>query len=189
MIPEIADTFRRQWFKELYSQFPSETRKVSVPRAPSKLGRKSSMAELMRHLLVTAEFNAPMLSDVQNGLPTQVQYGLGYLLEIGRAYGSDMPTTSALLQTIEARESIGKHVKTKIKIKQSTFPGDLVIANPLGRFARADTKHLQGAHLSRFLGLSGQEYPDLSQAHKVTYQIDRLCTVMYRWWQERCEFQ
>ena len=112
MISEIADAFRRQWFKELYSQFPSETRKGSVPRAPNKLGRKSLMAELTRHLLVTAEFNAPMLSDVQNGLPTQVRYGLGYLLEIGRAYGSDMPTTSALLQTIKARESIGKHVKT-----------------------------------------------------------------------------
>ena len=61
MIPEIADTFWRQWFKELYSQFPSETRKVLVLRAPSKLGRKSSMAELMRHLLVTAEFNAPIV--------------------------------------------------------------------------------------------------------------------------------
>ena len=77
--------------------FPSETRKGSVPRAPSKLGRKSLMAELMRHLLVTAEFYVPMLSDVQNGLPTQVRYGLEYLLEIGRAYGSDMQTTSALL--------------------------------------------------------------------------------------------
>jgi ketopantoate reductase len=57
-----------------------------------------------------------MLNDVQMGTPTQVRYGLGYLLQIGRSYGFRMPTTLALWRAIRAREvssrAAAKYVKT-----------------------------------------------------------------------------
>ena len=56
-----------------------------------------------------------MLSDIQIGTPTQLRYGLGYLFEIGETYGFPMPTTSALYQTIRARESIGRPVCKNLK--------------------------------------------------------------------------
>ena len=111
LILEISGAFRRQWFREIHSQLPSEDgesqERPVLPQPPKGLGKKALMGELVRYLLVTSEFNAPMLRDIQSGSRTQVRYGLGYLHAIGRAYEFPMPTTSALLQTIRARESLG----------------------------------------------------------------------------------
>ena len=111
LILEISGAFRRQWFKEIRSQLPpsegGREQSWRIPPLPKGLGRKALMGELMRHLFVTGRFNAPMLGDLRTGAPTQVRYGLGYLYTIGRTYNSPMPTTSALLRTIMARESIG----------------------------------------------------------------------------------
>ena len=118
LIMEIHGAFRKQWFREICSQLPSENRDRKfrpIPPLPKGLGRRALMGELVRHLFVTKELRAPMLGDIQTGAPTQVRYGLGYLYAIGRAYEFPMPTTSALLRTIMARESIGKpskYVKT-----------------------------------------------------------------------------
>jgi 2-dehydropantoate 2-reductase len=112
LILEVHGAFRRQWYTELRSHFrPTEGRLPQMPLLPRGLGRKALMGDLVRHLLVTKEYNAPMLSDIRAGAPTQVGYGLGYLFEIGRAYGFPMPTTSALYRTIRARESLGRPVK------------------------------------------------------------------------------
>jgi 2-dehydropantoate 2-reductase len=112
LISEIYGAFRKQWSTEIRSQFPSEgggqKQFRPMPSLPKGLSRKGLMGELVRHLFVTGRLNAPMLGDVQAGARTQVRYGLGYLFEIGRAYEFPMPTTSALLRTINARESIGK---------------------------------------------------------------------------------
>lgn len=111
LILEISGAFRKQWFTEIRSQFPSGEGQKGfrpMPSLPRGLGRKALMGELGRHLLVTGKFNAPMLRDVQTGARTQVRYGLGYLFAIGRAYEFPMPTTSALLRTIRARESMGR---------------------------------------------------------------------------------
>ncbi|KAF9654208.1 hypothetical protein BDM02DRAFT_3182036 [Thelephora ganbajun] len=117
LISDIHGAFRKQWFAELYSQLsPAERRLRSMPSLPKGLGRKALMGDLVRHLLVTKEYNAPMLSDIQMGIPTQLRYGLGYLCEIGRVYEFPMPTATALYRTIKARESLGqtttKYVKT-----------------------------------------------------------------------------
>ena len=116
LIKEVYGAFRKQWNTELRSQFPSaEGRPRPIPMLPKGLGRRALMGDLVRHLLVTEEYYAPMLSDIQMGAPTQLQYGLGYLCEIGRTYEFPMPTASTLYQTIQARESLGrptKNVKT-----------------------------------------------------------------------------
>ena len=116
LIMEIWGAFRMQWDTELRSHLPeSEDRLPPLPLLPNGLGRKALMGDLVRHLLVTKEYNAPMLSDIQIGTPTQLRYGLGYLFEIGRTYGFPMPTTSALCRTIRARESIGLAVCKNLK--------------------------------------------------------------------------
>ena len=108
LITEICGAFRRQWYTELRSHLPeADGRLPRMPSLPKGLGRKALMGDLVRHLLVTKEYNAPMLSDIQIGTPTQLRYGLGYLFGIGRTYGYPMPTTSAVYRTIRARESIG----------------------------------------------------------------------------------
>ena len=109
LLLEISGGFRKQWFTELRSHVsPAEGPRPPMPSLPRGLSRKALMGDLMRHLLVTREYNAPMLNDIQMGTPTQLRYGLGYLLEIGRAYGFPMPTTLALCRTIAARESLGR---------------------------------------------------------------------------------
>lgn len=116
LMAEIHGAFRKQWFKELRSHLPpAEAWSRRVPPLPTGLTRKALMGDLVRHLLVTNELNAPMLCDIQTGTRTQVEYGLGYLLGIGRAYDFPMPGTSAVYQTIRARESLGqsaKYIKT-----------------------------------------------------------------------------
>ena len=115
LILEICGAFRQQWFTELRSHLPPEGQSQQLPSLPKGLGRRALMGDLVRHLLVTKESSAPMLSDVQMGVQTQLRYGLGYLLGIGRAYGFPMPMTSALYRTIKARESVGRpsqYVKT-----------------------------------------------------------------------------
>jgi len=116
LILEIHSAFRRQWYTELRPHLmANEDQLPPMPQLPKGLGRKALMGDLVRHLLVTKEYNAPMLRDMQMGARTQLRYGLGYLFEIGRAYGIPMPTTSALYQTIRARESLGRpaeYVKT-----------------------------------------------------------------------------
>jgi len=105
LITEIHGAFRTQWFTELRSHLsPAERWSRPVPSLPKGLGRKALMADLVRHLLVTKELNAPMLWDIRMGRRTQVEHGLGYLLGIGRAYGFPMPAMSALYQAIRARE-------------------------------------------------------------------------------------
>ena len=117
LILEISGAFRRQWYTELSSHLPeTEGRLPPMPSLPKGLGRKALMGDLVRHLLVTKEYNAPMLSDIQIGTPTQLRYGLGYLFEIGRAYGFSMPTTSAICQMIRARESLGRPVCKSLKM-------------------------------------------------------------------------
>ena len=107
LIKEIHGAFRKQWDTELRSHFlGAEERLSRMPSLPKGLGRRALMGDLVRHLLVTKEYNAPMLSDIQIGTPTQLRYGLGYLAGVGQTYGFPMPTTSALYQTIRARESI-----------------------------------------------------------------------------------
>ena len=111
LISEAHGAFRWQWDTELRSHLPGtrgKGRLPQVPLLPKGLGRKMLMGDLVRHLLVTKEDIAPMLADIRMGAPTQVRYGLGYLLEIGRAYGFSMPTTSALYRMIRARESLGQ---------------------------------------------------------------------------------
>jgi 2-dehydropantoate 2-reductase len=110
LISEISGAFLTQWTTELRSG-PNKDQFRPLPPLPKGLGRRALMGELVRHLLVTGEYIAPMLGDIQIGAPTQLRYGLGYLFSIGRAYGSPMPTTSALLRTIMARESLGKPTK------------------------------------------------------------------------------
>ena len=106
LIREIQGAFRKQWDAELRAQFPcDEDRSRAMPSLPRGLGGKALMADLVRHLLVTGEYKAPMLDDIQMGTPTQLQYGLGYLIQIGRAYGFPMPTTLALCRAIRARAS------------------------------------------------------------------------------------
>ena len=116
LIMEIHGAFRRQWYTELRSHLPpTEGRLPPMPLLPKGLGRKALMGDLVRHLLVTKGHTAPMLYDVQTGTPAQLRFGLGYLFDIGRAYGFHMPTTLALCRTIRARESLGrpeKYVKT-----------------------------------------------------------------------------
>ena len=117
LIVEIHGAFRGQWFTELRSHLAGNKggRLGPMPQLPKGLGRKALMGDLVRHLLVTKEHTAPMLRDMQMGTRTQLRYGLGYLFEIGRGYGIPMPTTSALCQTIRARESLGqpaKYIKT-----------------------------------------------------------------------------
>ena len=105
LILEIHGAFRTQWLTELRSHFPAaKDRSRPIPWLPKGLSRRALMGDLVRHLLVTKEFNAPMVSDIQMGSRTQVRYGLGYLVEIGRVYGFSMPTTLALYRTIRARE-------------------------------------------------------------------------------------
>jgi len=116
LIREISGAFRRQWYTELRSHLPEpDDRLPPMPLLPKGLGRKALMGDLVRHLLVTKEYNAPMLSDIQIGTPTQLRYGLGYLFGIGRTYGFPMPTTSALYRTIRARESIGRPICKSLK--------------------------------------------------------------------------
>ena len=113
LIMEIQGAFRKQWDAELRAQFPcGEDRSRAMPSLPRGLGRKALMADLVRHLLVTGEYEAPMLNDIRTGMPTQLQHGLGYLVQIGKAYGFSMPTTLALCQAISARESSSRTVKT-----------------------------------------------------------------------------
>jgi 2-dehydropantoate 2-reductase len=119
LIMEINGAFRAQWETEIRSQLPADqsSRKMKLPPLPSGLGRSALMGELVRHLLVAKGRKAPMLIDIETGVPTQRRYGLGYLHAIGRSYGFPMPTTFTLLQTLVARESLAKkkhtaHVKT-----------------------------------------------------------------------------
>ena len=119
LILEIHLAFRTQWLAEIGSQFPlgeDQEELRPMPPLPMGLGRRAMMGDLVRHLLVTKEHNAPMLQDIQTGTRTQLRYGLGYLLEVGKAYGHHMPTTTAICRMIRARESIGRtnttHVKT-----------------------------------------------------------------------------
>jgi ketopantoate reductase len=112
LIMEACGAFRRQWYTELRSQLPPvEGRRPPIPMPPKGLRRKALMGDLVRHLLVTKEFRAPMLRDIEMGTRTQLRYGLGYLLEIGQAYGYRMSTMSALYRTIKARESLGRPAK------------------------------------------------------------------------------
>jgi 2-dehydropantoate 2-reductase len=115
LISEIHHAFRKQWYAELRTHFPSMDESGALPPLPNGLGRRALMADLVRHLVVTKEDRAPMLRDIQTGVPTQLRYGFGYLLGVGHAYGYYMPTTTALYQTIKARESAAQainHVKT-----------------------------------------------------------------------------
>ena len=116
LISEITAAFRRQWYMELRSYLPETEERVSLmPLFPKGLSRKALMGDLVRHLLVTKEYYAPMLSDIKIGTPTQLRYGLGYLFEIGRAYGLPMPTTAAICRMIRARVSIGSPVFKNLK--------------------------------------------------------------------------
>jgi len=108
LILEISGAFRSQWYRELRSYFPPEDRSEQLPLLPKGLTRKALMADLVRHLLVTKEYSAPMLSDIRLGARIQLRYGLEYLLAIGKTYRCPMPTTAALCQTIRARGSIGR---------------------------------------------------------------------------------
>lgn len=113
LILEIHGAFRRQWSEEIYARIASEEEKVDwMPQLPVGLGRKQMMGDLVRHLLVTSDYNAPMLGDIRSGVPTQLRFGLGYLFSIGKAYKFPMPTTSALLRTIRARESFACSTNT-----------------------------------------------------------------------------
>lgn len=113
LIKEVQGAFRTQWQAELRAQIPSdEDRTRAMPSLPRGLGRKALMADLVRHLLVTEEYRAPMLNDIQMGIPTQVRYGLGYLVQIGRTYGFPMPATVALYRTVRARESSSSRVQS-----------------------------------------------------------------------------
>ena len=118
VVKEINGAFRAQWRTEILSQYPLEegqTRSRPMPVLPKGLRRNALMGELVRHLIATGKCNAPMLDDVQAGVRTQVGHGLGYLYAIGRTYGFSMPTTSALLKMIRAKESTGTHVETQKK--------------------------------------------------------------------------
>jgi len=109
LLTEIVRAFKKQWYTELGSHFQHTDKGLlpPMPALPRGLGKRDLMGALVRHLILTKEFNAPMLRDIEAGSQTHLQYGLGYLCRIGRAYGVPMPTTVALYQTIKARESVG----------------------------------------------------------------------------------
>jgi len=102
---EASLVFKAQWDSELKSSMASSPHDT-LPGFPIGLRKKNLMTDCMRFAFATRADIAPMLRDLNEGKRTEVQSGLGYLLDVGYTYRVHLPTIRTLYRMIRARESI-----------------------------------------------------------------------------------
>jgi 2-dehydropantoate 2-reductase len=94
-------------------QNESRTHKMMQARVRTGLSRvapgltaEALEEECLRVIKVTAANNSSMLSDIQSGNYTEIEYMNGYLMGLGRSFGLNMSTTTTLLYLIKLRTAI-----------------------------------------------------------------------------------
>ncbi|KAF8479288.1 ketopantoate reductase PanE/ApbA C terminal-domain-containing protein [Russula ochroleuca] len=79
---------------------------TGLSRVPPGLTARALEEECLRVLKITAGNISSMLSDVQSGSHTEIDYMNGYLTGLGRSFGLPMTTTTTLLNLIKLRTAI-----------------------------------------------------------------------------------
>jgi 2-dehydropantoate 2-reductase len=79
---------------------------TGLSRVPPALTARALEEECLRVLKITAGNISSMLSDVQSGSQTEIDYMNGYLTGLGRSFGLPMTTTTTLLNLIKLRTAI-----------------------------------------------------------------------------------
>ena len=106
---EAAEAFAMQSLREESSWNDQKTRartRSKFSRASPALSAPALEEECLRVIKVTATNISSMLSDVQSGSYTEVDYMPGYLVGLGRQFGLPMTTTSTLLNLVKLRTTI-----------------------------------------------------------------------------------
>ena len=81
-------------------------RQMPLGRLPRALEPRALESECLRVAEITKGNISSMLADVRLGKPTEINYINGYLLQLGKAYGVDMPTNSLLMELVKLRTAI-----------------------------------------------------------------------------------
>ncbi|KAF8274153.1 ketopantoate reductase PanE/ApbA C terminal-domain-containing protein [Lactarius quietus] len=106
---EAAEAFAMQSQQEEGSWNDQEMRaraRKGFSRVSPALSAPALEEECLRVMEVTAGNISSMLSDVQSGSYTEVDYMLGYLVGLGRPFGLPMTTTTTLLNLVKLRTTI-----------------------------------------------------------------------------------
>ena len=80
--------------------------RAGFSRVSPALSARALEEECLRVIKVTAGNISSMLSDVQAGSYTEIDYMNGYLVGLGRSFGLPMTTTTTLLNLVKLRTSI-----------------------------------------------------------------------------------
>ena len=106
---EAAEAFAMQSQQEEGAWHDREKRariRSGFSRVSPALSAPALEEECLRVIRVTAGNISSMLSDVQSGSYTEVDYMLGYLVGLGRPFSLPMATTTTLLNLIKLRTTI-----------------------------------------------------------------------------------
>jgi 2-dehydropantoate 2-reductase len=106
---EAAEAFAMQSLREEGSwnnQAMRARTRSEFSRASPALSAPALEEECLRVIRVTANNISSMLSDVQSGSYTEVDYMPGYLMGLGRHFGLPMTTTTTLLNLVKLRTTI-----------------------------------------------------------------------------------
>ena len=80
--------------------------RTGLGRVPPGLTSRALEEECLRVIKVTAGNISSMLSDVQAGSHTEIDYMNGYLMGLGRSFGLPMTTTTTLLNLVKLKTTL-----------------------------------------------------------------------------------
>jgi 2-dehydropantoate 2-reductase len=103
---EAARAFAMQAQEEGSDKEKQEKVRMGLSRVSPGLTARALEEECLRVIKVTAGNISSMLSDVQSGSYTEIDYMNGYLVGLGRPLGLPMTTTTTLLNLIKLRTGI-----------------------------------------------------------------------------------
>lgn len=97
--------FRDQSLAQAQEELEIETNPTVDP-FPEELSVQALERACLREVEQRATHIAPLLADIRRGKPTDAQYFNGYLIKLGRTYGTELPATLVLLQLLQMRSAI-----------------------------------------------------------------------------------
>jgi 2-dehydropantoate 2-reductase len=105
---EAAQAFAREaQEEESWDDWEKQIRiRTGLGRVPPGLTSRALEEECMRVIKVTAGNISSMLSDVQSGSHTEIDYMNGYLMGLGRSFGLPMTTTATLLNLVKLKTAL-----------------------------------------------------------------------------------
>ncbi|KAN0124838.1 Ketopantoate reductase PanE/ApbA C terminal domain containing protein [Russula decolorans] len=103
---EAAQAFSMQAQEEGSDEERRVKIRMGLSRVSPGLAARALEEECLRVIKVTAGNISSMLSDVQSGSYTEIDYMNGYLAGLGRPFGLPMTTTTTLLNLIKLRTAI-----------------------------------------------------------------------------------